>query len=154
MVWQQLTGSILHLFLKTGKGPDWPWGLQEGLTLIFALVLFFASLFILAVVLYLAGIIVVGKKRALFSDAFIIALLGTVFTTLFVIFIPYPLIALILSLFVWLILIKRLYETGWLGAIAVGILVIMIYLAVLILLAFAFHIFEKIIEWLYSVWPL
>jgi hypothetical protein len=154
MAWQQLTINILQLFLKAGNGSDRPWGLQESLTLIFTLVLFFASLFILAVVLYLAGIIVVGKKRALFSDAFIIALLGTVLTTLFVIFIPYPLIALILSLFVWLILIKRLYETGWLGAIAVGILAIIIYLAILILLAFAFHIFERITDWLRSIWPL
>jgi len=154
MAWQQLTISILQLLLKAGKGSNWPWGLQEGLALIFALVWFFLSLCILAVVLYLAGIIVVGRKRALFSDAFIIALLGTVLTTLFVLFIPYPLITLILSLLVWLILIKRLYETGWLGAIAVGILAIIIYLAILFLLAFAFHIFEKIIEWLRSICPL
>jgi hypothetical protein len=155
MAWQRLTISILQLLLKAGKGSSWPpWGLQGGLALLFAFVWFFLSLFILAVVLYLAGIIVVGRKHALLSDAFIIALLGTVLTMLFVLFIPYPLITLILSLLVWLILIKRLYETGWLGAIAVGILAILIYLAILLLLAFAFHIFEKIIEWLRSIYPL
>lgn len=152
MVWQQLIGIILQLSLKIGKGR--PGGLQEGLTLIFALVWFFVSLLVLAVVLYLAGLIVVGRKRALFSDAFIISLLGTVLTTLFVIFIPYPLITLILSLFVWLVLIKRLFETGWLGAIAVGILAIIIHLAILVLLALAFHILGRIFEWLYSIWPL
>ncbi len=152
MAWQQLIGIVLQFSLKAAKKPEWPWGLQESLVLIFALVWFFVSLLVLAVVLYIAGLIVVGKKRALFSDAFIISLLGTVLTTLFMIFIPYPLIILILSLFVWLILIKRLFETGWLGAIAVGILAIIIYLAIFILLAFAFHILEKIIEWLYFIW--
>ncbi|MEM1552072.1 MAG: hypothetical protein QXS01_04130 [Candidatus Bathyarchaeia archaeon] len=153
MLWQKLIEIILQLSFKAGKRPEWPWGLPEELVLIFAIVWFFLSLFVLAVVLYIAGLIVVGRKRALLSDAFIISLLGTVLTTLFAIFIPYPLITLILSLLVWLILIKRLFETGWLGAIAVGILAIVIYLVLLVLLAFAFHILEKIFDWLRSIWP-
>lgn len=153
MAWQRLIGIFLQLSFKAGKKPEWPWGLPEELALIFAFVWFFVSLFVLVVVLYIAGLIVVGKKRALFSDAFIISLLGTILTTLFTIFIQYPLITLILSLFVWLILIKRLFETGWLGAIAVGILAIIIYLAIFMLLAFTFKIWEKIFEWLRSIWP-
>lgn len=153
MLWQKLIEIILQLSFKAGKRPEWPWGLPEELVLIFAIAWFFLSLFVLAVVLYIAGLIVVGRKRALLSDAFIISLLGTVLTTLFAIFIPYPLITLILSLLVWLILIKRLFETGWLGAIAVGILAIIIYLVILVLLAFAFHILEKIFDWLRSIWP-
>ncbi|MEM0057314.1 MAG: hypothetical protein QXG58_01190 [Candidatus Bathyarchaeia archaeon] len=116
--------------------PDWSWGIREGLTLLFAIALFLIELVVLAVLLYLAGLVVVGRKRALFSDAFIIALLGTVLSTLFVI-LPLPgLITLLLIAITWLILIKRLFETGWLGAIAVGILAIIIYLAILILVAF------------------
>jgi hypothetical protein len=107
-------------------------------------------LLVLTVVLYLAGLIVVGKKRALISDAFIIALLGTALSTLFVIFLP-NWIAILLIIIVWLILIKRLYETGWLGAIAVGILAIVIYLAVLILVAIAFGTLAIIIKWLTSI---
>jgi hypothetical protein len=106
------------------------------LRLLFLLVWFFVELFVMAGVFYIAGLIVVGRKRALFSDAFIISLLGTVLSTLFFFFIPYGLIALLLSLFVWLILIKHLYETRWLGAIAVGLLAIIIYFVVFILLAF------------------
>ncbi|MEM1540564.1 MAG: hypothetical protein QXJ07_04195 [Candidatus Bathyarchaeia archaeon] len=153
MVWQKLIETILQLSFRAGKRPEWPWGLPEGLVLIFAIAWFFLSLFVLAVVLYIAGLIVVGRKRALLSDAFIISLLGTVLTTLFAIFIPYPLITLILSLFVWLILIKRLFETGWLGAVAIGILAVIIYLAVFLLLAFAFRILERIFDWLRSIWP-
>jgi len=130
--------------------PEWRWGIQEALTILSALVLFFVELLVLTIVLYLAGLIVVGKKRALISDAFTIALLGTVLSTLFVIFLP-NWIAILLIIIVWLILIKRLYETGWLGAIAVGILAIVIYLAVLILVAIAFGTLAIIIKWLTSI---
>lgn len=118
----------------------------RGLAIIFSLALFVASLLVLTVVLYLAGLIVVGGKRARFSDALIIALIGAVLSTLFFMFIPYPLIALVLSIVTWLLLIKSLYETGWLGALAVGILAIIIYLAVFILLALFFGILAIIIE--------
>jgi hypothetical protein len=124
--------------------------LGRGLAIIFSLVLFLVGLLVLTVVLYLAGLIVVGGKRARFSDALIIALLGTVLSTLFVMFIPYPLIALIISIITWLLLIKRLYETGWLGSLAVGILAIIIYLSVFILLALVFGILAIIIERLLS----
>lgn len=135
MTWPYLIRLFMQLLLISAR-PDWSWGIREGLTLLFAIALFLIELVVLAVLLYLAGLVVVGKKRTLFSDAFIIALLGTVLSTLFVI-LPLPgLITLLLIAITWLILIKRLFETGWLGAIAVGILVIIIYLAILILVAF------------------
>ncbi len=125
--------------------PDWQWGIREGLTLLSALALFIIELLVLAVVLYLAGLIVVGRRRALLSDAFIIALLGTVLSTLFVIFLPFW-VTILLTVITWLILIKRLFETGWLGAIAVGILAIIIYLAVLLFVALVFGILGLIIN--------
>jgi ABC-type Na+ efflux pump permease subunit len=124
--------------------------LGRGLAIIFSLVLFFASLLVLTVVLYLAGLIVVGGKRARLTDALIISLLGTVLSTLFFLFIPYFLIAVILSIITWLLLIKSLYETGWLGSLAVGILAIVIYLAVIILLALVFGILVILIDRLLS----
>lgn len=133
--------------LLVGARPNWGWGIMEGLTLLFAIALFLIELVVLAVLLYLAGLIVVGKKRALFSDAFIIALLGTVLSTLFVILLPW-LIAVLLGVIMWLILIKRLFETGWLGAIAVGILVVIIYFAILILLALVLGFLGLIFKWL------
>ncbi|MEM3703437.1 MAG: hypothetical protein QXX79_03325 [Candidatus Bathyarchaeia archaeon] len=131
--------------------PRWLW--PKFLTnLLFGIAWFFIELLVLTVVLYLAGRIVVGGKRALFSDAFIIALLGTILSALFVTFIPYSLIALILSIFVWLLLIKRLFETGWLGAIAVSILTIIIFIAVLVFIALVFGVFYLITEWFVSLW--
>ncbi|NWG11275.1 hypothetical protein HXY33_05970 [Candidatus Bathyarchaeota archaeon] len=119
--------------------------IPEELSLIFPLVVFFVTLIILAIVLYFAGIIVVGKKRALMSDAFIISLLGSILSTVFFMFIP-SLLALALSIIVWLLLIKRLYETSWLKAIAVGILAIVIFLAVTVLLALVFGILSALFE--------
>jgi len=137
---------LLILSIAAQGEKSW-WNLiREDLRVIFLLVLFLVNLLILAVVLYLAGLVVVGKKRALLSDAFIISLLGTVLSILFFMFLPYRLLALILSIIVWLLLIKRLYETGWLGAIAVGILAMVISLAVTVLLALFFGIMEVVIE--------
>jgi hypothetical protein len=147
-----LANLIKYILHVTSAGiPKWLW--PKFLTnLVFGIVWFFVELLILTVVLYLAGRIVVGGKRALFSDAFIIALLGTVLSALFVAFVPYSLIALLLSIFVWLLLIKRLYETGWLGAIAVGILTMIIFIAVLVFIALFFGILYLIIDWFVSMW--
>lgn len=132
--------------LSVGATESWWEMIPEGLRLVFSLALLFVNLLVLAVVLYLAGLVVVGKKRALFSDAFIISFLGTVLSTLFFMFISYHWMALVLSIFVWLLLVKRLYETGWLGATAVGILAIIIFLAVTVLLALFFGILYVIFE--------
>lgn len=136
-----LLGSLI-----VGAGGSWWEMIPEELRLVFSLVLFLANLLVLAVVLYLAGLIVVGKKQALLTDAFIISFLGTVLSTLFLMFIPNSWIALVLSIVVWLLLIKQFYETGWLGATAVGILAIIIFLAVTVLLALFFGVLHEIFE--------
>jgi hypothetical protein len=146
-----LTGLLRLILLVSssiaarGEGTWWDL-IQEDFRLIFSLTLFFVNLLVLAIVLYLAGLVVVGKKRALLTDAFIISLLGTVLSTVFFMFIPYRLIALLLGIITWLLLIKRLYGTGWIGAIGVGILAIIIFLAVTVLLALAFGILSIVIE--------
>jgi hypothetical protein len=120
--------------------------IREDFRLIFSLTLFFVNLLILTIVLYLAGLVIIGKKRALLTDAFLISLLGTALSTVFFIFIPYRLLALFLSTVTWLLLIKRLYKTVWIGAIGVGILAIAMFLAVAVLLALAFGIFATVFE--------
>ena len=146
-----LTGLLRLILLVSssiaarGEGTWWDL-IQEDFRLIFSLTLFFVNLLVLAIVLYLAGLVVVGKKRALLADAFMISLVGTVLSTVFFMFIPYRLIALFLGIILWLLLIKRLYGTGWIGAIGVGILAIIIFLAVTVLLALAFGILSIVIE--------
>ena len=135
---------VFLIILSVGARESWWEMIPEGLRLVFSLVVFFVSLLVLAVVLYLAGLVVVGKKRALFSDALLISFLGTVLSTLFFMFISYHWVALVLSVVVWLLLIKRLYETDWLRATAVGMLAIIIFLAITVLLALFFGILYTI----------
>jgi len=95
------------------------------------LINFVLGLIILTIVFYIAGRAVVGKKRALFSDAFVISLLGTIVANMVSLFMPSaPLIGLILSLVIWLLLIRHYYETGWLGALAVAVMAVIIYVAI------------------------
>jgi len=109
---------------------------------------FIVNLIVLSLVFYLAGVIVVGRKRALMGDAFIIALLGTMITTFFmalprmVIFTfdrhefgLGPGLGLLISFFAYLLLIRHYYETGWLGALAVAILAVVIFVVLAFILA-------------------
>ena len=152
-----MLAHLLHLMLlgclSLTAGKEGPWWnlIPEELRLVFSLTLFFVNLFVLALVLYLAGLIVVGRRRALPTDAFLISLLGTVLSTLFFIFIPYRVVALFLSIVVWLLLIKRFFETGWLEAIAVGILTVIVFLAITVVLALIFGIIKEAWELLSSL---
>ena len=143
-----LLASMNVIILKAGS---W-WDLipEIGLRLIFSLALFFVNLLVLSLVLYLAGLAVVGGRRSRFADAFLISLLGTILSTVFFLFIPYGLVALLLNILVWLLLIKSLYKTGWFGAIAVGILAIIIFLVVTVILALLFGILSVLVE---RFWP-
>jgi len=110
------------------------------------LIIFVISLIVLAIILYVAGLVVVGGERAKLSSAFAIALLGVfvdfalslAFTILQLpvnISLEYLLIfRAFLTLIVWLTLIKNFYKTGWLGALAVAILAVIIMVVLEILL--------------------
>ncbi|MFQ6086528.1 MAG: hypothetical protein ACE5OV_00745 [Candidatus Bathyarchaeia archaeon] len=120
------------------------------LMLLYDFLIFVVQLLVLAVVFYLAGVLVVGKKRALFSDAFAISLLGTIISSIFIRFIPQMVkstfnprlasvaqsVGVIISLVGLLLLIKNYYETGWLGALAVAILAVIVFMVLAFILAF------------------
>jgi hypothetical protein len=145
-----LAQLILLASLVADRTGPWRDLIPPEYQLIFPLALFLINLFVLAFFLYLAGLVVVGAKRARVTDAFVISLLGTVLSTAFFLFIPYRLVALLLAVFTWLLLIKRLYETGWFGAVAVGILAVVVFLVVVTLLALVFGILYIITERFFS----
>jgi len=118
----------------------WWDSIPEGLRLLFSIAAFLVPLFILTIVLYLAGLIVVGGRRARFVDAFLIALLGTVIGFVVALFVTSSLLFLIIQIIVWLVLIKHFYETSWLGALAVAILSVVVFIIVLFILAVIFAI--------------
>jgi hypothetical protein len=113
-----------------------------------ALVSFIVSLLILTAVFYIAGILVVGKERALLSDAFVISLLGSAVTSICLLFFRELLIGLLLSLIVWLLLIRHYYETGFLGALAVAILAVIVRIIISFVLLLLLNVPLVLLNWL------
>jgi hypothetical protein len=145
-MWTYSLQILLHFSLNLIAQRSWWEIIPEGVQLLFSFAVFFISLLVLAVVLYFAGLIIVGGRRARFSEAFLISLIGNVLSTVFFLFLPYSIISLLLSAIVWLLLIKRFYRTGWVGAVAVGILAVIVFLVVAIFLALFFGILWEILR--------
>ena len=94
-----------------------------GATLLGFIVLFIIYLIVIGFVLWLAGEIVVGR-RVTFGEALAIAGVGTFLVGASIAFLG--LIGLLLGLVVFLLLVKHYFKTGWLGAIGVGIMAIVV----------------------------
>jgi len=124
--------------------------MEPAVMFLYDFVIFVVQLIVLAVVFYLAGILVVGEKRALFSDAFAISLFGTIISSVFIKYLPQAVrlafnprlaslaqsVGFIISLVGLLLLIRYYYETGWLGALAVAILAVIVFVVLAFILAF------------------
>ena len=120
----------------------------SGLTEIFySIVSFAVILLVLSVVFYLAGKVVVGRRKVLFKDAFAISVLGTL--VLIVCLSVFSLeIAMVLSLIAWLLLVRYYYETGLLRSIAVGIVSVIVAAVILVVLSILLGISTTIFRWL------
>ena len=94
-----------------------------GGTLLGFIVLFIIYLIVIGFVLWLAGEIVVGR-RVTFGEALGIAGVGTFLVGASIALLG--LIGLLLGLVIFLLLVKHYFKTGWLGAIGVGIMAIVV----------------------------
>ena len=94
-----------------------------GATLLGFIVLFIIYLIVIGFVLWLAGEIVVGR-RVTFGEALAIAGVGTFLVGASIAFLG--LIGLLLGLVIFLLLVKHYFKTGWLGAIGVGIMAVVV----------------------------
>jgi hypothetical protein len=96
------------------------------------LILFIIYLLIIGFILWLAGEIVVGR-RVTFGEALGVAGVGT-----FLIGASITLLGLVigglLGLLIFLLLVKHYFKTGWLGAIGVGIMTIIVGVVVVFIL--------------------
>jgi len=117
--------AVISLILSFIGETLWPSQLSQA-ELLLSFIVFIVDLIVLTVVFYVAGVVVLGKKRAKFGDAFVISLFGTLTGTILNLFIPQYWVGTILSLIVWFLLIRRYYQTSWLGALAVGILAVIV----------------------------
>lgn len=121
---------------------------QSGLTdLLFFAISFVIIFGVLSVIFYLAGNVVVGADRASFKDAFAISVLGTL--VLIVCLSVFSLeLAIILSLVAWLLLVRHYYETGFFGAIAVGLTSVVVAVVILVLLNMTLGFSTILFKWL------
>jgi len=90
---------------------------------------------IVAPVLWLAGRALVGKQKAKFTDAIWIVVLGTVLGAVVGAFIG-GLIAAVIMFVVWLTLIKHFFDCGWIMALAIAIIAVIIFMVIVAVLAF------------------
>ena len=95
---------------------------------------------IIGPVLWLVGRALVGKQKAKFTDGLWIAALGTVIGEILSYFFVPGIIVSIVMVIIWLGLIKRFFDCGWLKALVIAIVAIIIFIiiaAVLVILGFA-----------------
>ena len=91
------------------------------------------NIVILSPVLWLSGRALAGKDKAKFTDALWIVVLGTVVGALFGAFFTGA-IASIIQLILWLALVKHFFDCGWLKALVISILAIIIFIVVAVVL--------------------
>jgi len=84
---------------------------------------------ILSPVLWISGRLLAGKDKAKFTDALWIVILGTVIGSGFGYFFS-GIIASIIVLIIWLALVKHFFDTGWLKALAIAIVAIIIWIVI------------------------
>ena len=92
------------------------------------------STIVLAPVLWLAGRALVGSDKAKFFDAIWIVLLGTIIGAVVGDFVG-SLIAAIIMFIVWLALIKHFFDCGWLMALAIAIIAVILFVVIAAILA-------------------
>jgi hypothetical protein len=92
---------------------------------------------ILSPVLWIAGRLLAGAQKAKFTDAIWIVVLGTVIGTVIEVLVggTLGLLASIIVLVIWLALVKHFFDTGWLRALAIAIVAIIIYVIIAAILA-------------------
>ena len=83
--------------------------------------------------LWLSGRALVGKEKAKFTDAVVTVAIGTVAGTVFGAYFS-GFLALIIQLVLWLLIVKHFFDCGWLKALAISIVAVIIFAIVAIVL--------------------
>jgi hypothetical protein len=93
------------------------------------------SVIIVSPILWIVGRAIVGGRKARFSDALWIVALGTVINSFIGAYI-HGILGFIVTLIVWLALIKHFFDTGWVIAIIIAVIAIIALGIVALILAF------------------
>lgn len=92
------------------------------------------NIIIISPVFWLAGRALSGKEKAKFTDALWIVVLGTVIGSILQ-FTFSGIIASIIVLVMWLALIKHFFDCGWLKALLISIVAVVIFIIIGVVLA-------------------
>ena len=88
-----------------------------------------AGVIIVSPILWLVGRSMVGKGKAKFTDAIWIVVLGTIINVVLGTFV-HGALGFIVTLIVWIALIKHFFDAGWGKAILIGIIAIIVLFVV------------------------
>jgi DNA integrity scanning protein DisA with diadenylate cyclase activity len=95
---------------------------------------------ILSPALWISGRLIAGKDKAKFTDALLIVVLGTLINSGFSYFtadiigsLVAEIIALIIMLIIWLALVKHFFDCGWLKALAITIIAVLIWIVIAVI---------------------
>lgn len=92
------------------------------------------SIIFISPALWASGRLLVGKERAKFADAVWIVVLGTIVGGIFgIIFVGF--VAFIIQLVIWLSLVRHFFDCGWLKALAISLLSVIIFVVITAILA-------------------
>lgn len=92
------------------------------------------SIIIISPVLWLVGRWLVGKEKAKFTDAIWIVVLGVIIGTILGNFV-HGTIGFIVTLIIWLGLIKHFFDCGWLKALLIAVILIVVFFIIIVILA-------------------
>jgi len=91
------------------------------------------SIIIVSPVLWLVGRWLVGKEKAKFTDAIWIVVLGVIIGAILGNFV-HGTIGFIVTLIIWLGLIKHFFDCGWLRAFLIAVVAIIVFIIIAIIL--------------------
>lgn len=93
------------------------------------------SIIIVSPILWLVGRALVGKEKAKFTDAIWIVVLGIIVGSLFGL-VVHGTAGFIVTLIIWLALIKHFFDSGWMKAFLIAIIAVIVFIIITLILAF------------------
>jgi hypothetical protein len=97
---------------------------------------------VLAPVLWFVGKIFVGKDKAKFTDALWIAVLGVLIAQVidFVLTGWGAILGTLITIVIWLLLIKHFFDCGWLKALVIAIISGIVYFIISLIISFILYL--------------
>jgi hypothetical protein len=109
------------------------WGRIVGMDVTALVINIIASTIIVSPALWLSGRLIVGGRKAKFSDAVLTVAIGTLVGAFIGAFVS-GILAAIAQLVIWLALVKHFFDCGWGAALAISIVGVVLFVVVAVVL--------------------